>query len=110
MVALEIIVALDEDQVTREIDRLVEAGIEALVVSFLWGFLNPDHELRVKAIANDRYPRLFVSLGGALASKLGEYERMEAAILNPYVARPVRRYLNTISAGLTSRASKPRSW
>ncbi len=96
----DVVVALDEAQVTREIDRLVEAGIEALAVSFLWGFLNADHELRVKAIANDRHPNLFVSLGSALASKLGEYERTEAAVLNAYVARPVRRYLDTIGAGL----------
>ena len=99
----EVVVALDEDQVAREIDRLVEAGVEALAVSFLWGFLNSDHEKRVEAIAKERHPALFVSLGSVLSSKLGEYERTEAAVLNAYVARPVRRYLETISAGLSAK-------
>lgn len=99
----DVVVALDVDQVARAIDRLVAAGIEALAVSFLWSFLNPDHEARVAEIAHQRHPGLFVSLGSTLASKLGEYERTEAAVLNAYVARPVRRYLETIAVGLKAK-------
>ncbi len=41
-----VVVPLNEDEVRVAIKRLLEKGIEAMTVSFLWSFKNPKHEQR----------------------------------------------------------------
>jgi N-methylhydantoinase A len=96
----DILIPQSDEEVGREIERLVRMGIESLAVSYLWSFLNPAHEIRVREIARVAHPNLFVSLGHELAQRLGEYERTEAAVVNAYVALSVRRYLERVHAGL----------
>jgi len=75
------------DPVESAIRRLVEHGkIEALVVSFLWGFRNPVHEERVVAIARRIYPQLTVLSAGLLHPAAREFERTSFALLNAYVS------------------------
>jgi N-methylhydantoinase A len=96
----EIIVPLRDAQIEQAVDRLVSAGVECIAVSFLWGFLNPVHELRAKEVIAKRHPGIFISLGSALARRLGEYERTEAAVVNAYVALAVTRYFDRVTSGL----------
>jgi N-methylhydantoinase A len=100
----EVIVPQSDDEVVREIKRLVREGIESLAISYLWGFLNPVHELRAREIAQSLYPTLFVSLGHELAQKLGEYERTEAAVVNAYVAPNVRNYIERVRSGIKTKS------
>src|SRR3954447_1596189 len=41
-----VIVALDEDEVRTQVERLRADGIQAIAVSLLWAFRNPVHERR----------------------------------------------------------------
>lgn len=63
-----------------------ERGVEALVVSFLWGFHNHRHEEQVVALARERYPELTVLAAGSLHPAAREYERTTFALLNAYVS------------------------
>jgi N-methylhydantoinase A len=87
-----VVVALDEEQVAREIDALVQDGIEALAVCFLWAIRNPAHEQRVREICAERHPELAVSLSSDVAPRLGEYPRFATTALNAMCAPQFRRY------------------
>ena len=47
----DVVVPLDEDGVRRAVRELVDAGVEALTISFLWSTVNPAHEQRAREIA-----------------------------------------------------------
>ena len=41
----QVVVPIDEDEVRAQITSLIEAGMEALVIGFLWSHRYPQHEL-----------------------------------------------------------------
>jgi N-methylhydantoinase A/oxoprolinase/acetone carboxylase beta subunit len=86
---------LDEHSVREKIRYLVGRGARGFVVSLLWGFLNPQHEKRVKEIIRDEYKEFHIGympvvLAGQVVGKLGEYERTLAAILDAYLQRSMQ--------------------
>ena len=88
-----IIVALDMTDAERAIDSLVASGVEALAVCFLWSFLDPRNEERVRDLAQRKYPDLFVSISSEIAPRVGEYERCVSTVFNSYIGRVVGEYL-----------------
>jgi len=93
----EIVVQLNEKEVEAAIRDLVEAGVEAIAICFLWSFRNPDHELRVKKIVQRLAPSLFVTCSFDIAPKWGEYERVTATALNAYLGPVMSGYLERIN-------------
>jgi N-methylhydantoinase A len=89
----DVVVALDEDGVLAAIDALLEAGIEALAVSFLWSIANDVHEQRVKQLLVDRAPDLFTAFSSEVAPVVGEYERTVTTAMTAYVGPKVVGYL-----------------
>lgn len=98
----EAVVALNEAQVDGAIRRLLEQGVEAIAVCFLWSFLRPAHELRVKEMVRALAPNVFVSCSVDIAPKWGEYERTTAAVLNAYIGPVMAKYLGNLDARLKS--------
>jgi N-methylhydantoinase A/oxoprolinase/acetone carboxylase beta subunit len=71
---------LDDDDVRRKLRVLMDRGARSIVVSLLWSFANPTHELRVKEVIREEYKEyhighLPVVLSHQVVAKLGEYER-----------------------------------
>ena len=52
----DVFLPLNEDEVREAIEALVAEGVEAIAIAFLWGFVNPDHELRVKELVQELAP------------------------------------------------------
>src|SRR4029077_10492824 len=75
------VIPLDPVHAESAVRRLVEHGkIEALVVSFLWGFRNPVHEELVVALARRNYPELTVLSAGGLAPAARDVARARALL------------------------------
>jgi N-methylhydantoinase A/acetophenone carboxylase len=86
---------LDEDDVRRKLRWLMDRGARSIVVSLLWSFANPAHELRVKEIIREEYKEyhigyLPVVLSSQVVPKLGEYERTMTAVLDAYLQRAMQ--------------------
>jgi len=78
---------LDVDEVLGAAAHLIEVeGVEALAVSFLWGFRNPAHEDLVLSAIEAAYPGIPCISGARLYPVIREYERTMLAVLNAYVA------------------------
>src|SRR5256712_3139806 len=89
----EVVVPLNEPEAEDAIRRLVEQGVEAIGVCFLWSFKYPRHEQRVKEMIEKIAPTLFVSCSTDIAPRWGEYERVTATALNAYIGPVMAKYL-----------------
>ena len=96
----EVVVPLNEAEAEQAIRRLVDQGVEAIGVCFLWSFKYPRHELRLREMIRDLAPRVFVSCSVDLAPKWGEYERVTATALNAYIGPVMASYLGNLDRRL----------
>lgn len=95
-----VVEAANDAQIESVIRQLVKEGVRAIAVCFLHSFTNPVHEDRVKAIANNIAPELYVSLSYQVLGEIREYERTVATALNACVMPMVGNYLSAIENGL----------
>jgi N-methylhydantoinase A len=92
---------LDDDDVRAQLAKL--AGIDALAVSLINSFADPAHERRIGALAAEVLPGVPVSLSSDVLPELREYERTITTVANGYVQPQVKRYVETLAAGLRER-------
>ncbi|KIL45391.1 hydantoinase/oxoprolinase family protein [Jeotgalibacillus soli] len=96
----EVIVQLDENNVRKAARTLLDQGVNAIAISFLWSFKNSLHEERVKEIIHEMDPSIFITCGHEVTKTLGEYERTVAAVINAYVGPVTSKYLEEIKGSL----------
>lgn len=96
----EIVVQLNEGEAEAAIRELLDQGIEAIAICFLWSFRNPAHENRVKALVQRLAPDVFVTTSVDIAPKWGEYERVTATALNAYLGPVMGGYLGRLDSSL----------
>ena len=96
-------VALDEPFVERLGRELGEAGVEAVAVSFLHSFTNPEHERRARDALLRAAPALRVSLSSEVVPEIREFERTTTTVANVYVQDLMARYLTELGDRLTRR-------
>lgn len=99
----EVVVGLNENEVEKAIDKLLNKGVEVIAVCFLWSFLNPSHELRVKEMINKIKPDMFVSCSHSVIPKLGEYQRFTAAVVNGMIHPILSAYMKGMKKGFESK-------
>ena len=96
----EVVVKLNEDEALAAIRDLVEQGVEAIAICFLWTFRNPAHELALKKMVERLAPSVFVTCSYDIAPKWGEYERVTATALNAYLGPVMSGYLRRLDTSL----------
>ncbi|WP_328971776.1 hydantoinase/oxoprolinase family protein [Streptomyces sp. NBC_00239] len=88
---------LDEDAVRAAARRAKDEGFDAVAVSFLFSYVNPDHELLAgKILEQELGEDVVVVLSHQVAGEWREYERTSSAVLEAYTGPVVRRYLGRI--------------
>ncbi len=97
------IVPLDEAALRLAVRQLVDAGVEAIAISFLWSIRNDSHERRAFELATQEAPDLFITCGSDLVGSMGEYERSTTAVMNAYIGPLMRRYISAIEDGASAR-------
>ena len=74
-------------------EKMREAGVEALAISFLNSYLTPDHEQDAAAEMRRLLPGVFVTTGTELTREWHEFERTATAAANAYVGPQVSKYI-----------------
>lgn len=92
--------ALALDQVEAAAEVFAERGLDAVVVGFLYSFLNPDHELKAAEIVRRVLPDAFVCASSEVVNTIREYERFSTAAMNAYIGPKVARYLDNLKRRL----------
>ena len=99
---------LHEDDLRSKIQYLVDEGVRGFVVSLLWSFLNPRHELRIREIIESEYPATYlgampVFISSQIAPRIFEYPRTMMAVLNAYLHQSMYEELSGIGDDLRQR-------
>jgi N-methylhydantoinase A len=103
-----VIVPLAEAEVLAAVRDMAAEGVEAVAVCLLWAFINPAHELRIRALIEKHHPELYVSLGHAVAPVLGEFERTNATLLSAHLGAIARQQMQVTRKLLAARGlSRP---
>ncbi|MGH1561663.1 hydantoinase/oxoprolinase family protein [Mumia sp. DW29H23] len=92
---------LDEDDVRAALEKLGSQGVEALSISLINSYANPEHERRVAKVASEVLGDLTVSVSSAVLPELREYERTLTTVANAYVQPRVARYTANLGEQLT---------
>jgi N-methylhydantoinase A len=95
-----VLVPLDVREVARAGRALVAAGVEAIAVSFLHAFVNPEHERRAADELASRWPELPVTCSSEVAPEIREFERTSTTVANAYVLPLAGRYLERLEQEL----------
>lgn len=96
----EVVVPLDEATVEAAIDRIEREGTEAVAVSLLHSYRNPEHERRVGEMIRRRLPKIYLSLSVDVLPEIREYERTSTTVINAYVGPVVKAYLDSLETRL----------
>jgi N-methylhydantoinase A len=99
----DVLLALNEEDVRTAVQELIDDRVEAIAVSFLWGFVNNADELRVRDIIEEMAPGMLVSCAHELIAKPGEYERTAAAAINAFIGPATSSYIRKVDEVTTER-------
>ena len=94
------LIPLDEDEVRAAVRKMKKDGVQAIAVCFLFSFLNPAHEQRVKEIIKEEYPEVYLSLSSEVLPQFREYERFTTTGLNAYIGPTTSRYIKQLVKNL----------
>lgn len=95
-----VLTPLDEGEVERAAQSLVDQGVEAIAICFLFAFANPAHERRARDIVAAKFPGLFVAVSHEVDPAFREYERTVVTSFDAYVKPVIDRYLRRLEDGL----------
>ena len=87
---------LDEEAVKRVAVEIRELDVEAVVICYLFSFMNPAHELRTAEIVREMLPKVHLSVSSEILPIIREYERLSTATVNAYVMPIMQSYLATL--------------
>jgi N-methylhydantoinase A len=92
--------AVDVDQVRAAAKVLLENGGQALAITFINSYANPENERRALAVVREFWPNEFVTASYEVLSEIREFERSSTAALNCYLQPVVASYLGKLDAAL----------
>lgn len=95
---------LDEQALRDSLTALKNMGqVEALTICFINSYINPAHEQRAKAIGQQIFGDVPISISSDIVPEMQEYERTETTVINSYVRPEVARYVENLSNSLKSK-------
>ena len=96
-----VITALNEIEVKKNAEKLLELGCESIVIHFLHSYANNHHEFRAFEIISDFWPNNYITMGHSLLSENREYERGVTAAINASVQPILEKYLRKLENELS---------
>jgi N-methylhydantoinase A len=99
----EVVVALTDAEIDRVVSCLGELEPEAVAISLLWGFSNPEHEVRLADGVRRAFPSVFVSVAHEVDPMIMEYERTSSTVINSYLGPLMANYLENLGQKLHER-------
>ncbi len=97
-----VVIPINMDEAKEAVKYLVdEKQVEAIAVNFLFGFVNPTHEKKIKEWVEQRYGKeIYLSLAHELMPVIREYARSNTVIVDAFLGKTVRSYVRSLSERL----------
>ena len=102
----EVVSELNENDLAQAIATISEQEVESVAVCFLFSFLNPSHEERVRQGLSAALPNLDIVLSSEILREFREFPRTATTVFAAYVAPVLRAYISGLlgrlaDAGIT---------
>ena len=91
---------LDPAAVRAQVDELVEAGVEAIAISFLHSYANAAHERMALDVIREGWPDLFVCASSDIWPEQREFERTLVTVMNAYIGPRMGAYYGQLEQRL----------
>src|SRR5690606_23293106 len=78
----------------------VADGVEAIVICFLFSFVNASHEKRARDLISVKYPHVSLAVSHEVDPAFREYERTVVTAFDAYVKPVIDHYLERLETGL----------
>jgi len=89
---------IDVEAAREAIKRLKKKGVESVAVCFLFSFLNPDHELKIKEIFAEEFSEARLSLSYEVLPQIREFYRLSTTVINAYIQPVMSSYLSRLES------------
>lgn len=96
----EIVAPLDEQGAREAARRLRDEGLSDIAVCFLFSYVNPANELRMREIIAEEHPGARVSLSHEVYPRWREYDRMSTTLADAFLKTLVGEYIEDVASGL----------
>jgi N-methylhydantoinase A len=93
-------VPLDEAETVTVLKRLVELGVEAVAVCFLWSIVNPEHELAVGRLLTKHLAGIPCTLSHRINPSIREYRRAMSTAIDASLKPTMTAYLGGLEERL----------
>jgi N-methylhydantoinase A len=94
---------LDEAGVVTAAKQFRDAKIEAIAISFLHAYANPDHEIAAEQILRRELgDSIYICRGSEILPEIREYERTSTVVVNAYIGPVMSSYASALEARLQS--------
>lgn len=97
----EVLQPLNEADVNRAVQYVLDNSIESVAVCLLHSYANPAHEQYIAQVLTEKAPQVNLTISSELLPEMKEYERTSTTVINGYVRPVVERYLALLTEGLT---------
>ena len=84
---------LDGDSLSKAIDILRDAKVEAVAVCYFHAWRDAAHECETAEVLARELPGAYVSLSSSVLPQIKEFERVSTTIVNAYIGPVMSRYL-----------------
>ena len=95
-----VITELSEASLDAAVEAVRASGVEAVAVSLLFSFRNPEHEQRIAARLRSAMPGISVAVSSEVAPEIKEYPRASTTAVSAALQPLVARYMRGILDGL----------
>src|SRR5262245_6059475 len=88
--------SIDVDAARDAVRRLKKKGVQSVAVCFLFSFLNPDHELKIKQLFAEEFAEARLSLSYEVLPQIREFYRLSTTVINAYIQPVMASYLSQL--------------
>ena len=88
--------SIDVEASREAIRRLKKKDVQSVAVCFLFSFLNPAHELKIKELFAQEFPEARLSLSCEVLPQIREFYRMSTTVINAYIQPVMASYLGRL--------------
>ena len=96
----EIETPMSEKEVRAAAELFKKRGLDAVIVGFLFSFLNDAHEKRAVEIVKEVMPDAFICASSEVVNVIREYERFSSTAMNAYIGPKTALYLRSLASRL----------
>jgi N-methylhydantoinase A len=83
---------LDIDDVKKAIAKFKKEGVEAVAIVFLWSFVNPIHEEKVRDMIVKEMPQAYICISSEVLPEYREYPRASTSVLKACLGPIIYKY------------------